>query len=78
MDRTFSFKERFIGLPNSSSNGLYAPLTLGAPRFLNHTDYKTFKKTKEEKELTNMIKAQHKTELIQSYGKGNTNRKMNP
>jgi len=73
-----SFRERFIGLPNPSTRGLYAPLTLGAPEFLHPVNYKEFKKSKDEKQATNDIKSDHKRRLIEAYGKGNTNRKMNP
>jgi len=78
MNITFSFRERFFGLPNTKAGGLYAPLTIGSPQILNGIDRSTFKKSKDEKELIRIIKAQHKDELIKSYGKGNTNRKMNP
>lgn len=73
----FSFRERFIGLPNPHSNGLYAPLTLGCPAFTNYVDYKVFKKNLEERVRTAEIKAAHKRDLIRAYGKGNTKGKMN-
>ena len=47
---SFTFRERFIGVHDSYSNALYAPLTLGAPIFLNPVNYSVFKKSKEEKE----------------------------
>lgn len=74
----FSFRERFIGLPNPHTKGLYAPLTVGAPLFLNPVDYNIFKKSKEEKEIVADIRKQHKRDLIKSYGVGKTNRHMNP
>lgn len=74
----FTFRERFVGTPNPISGGLYAPMTLPAPVFSHQTDYRLFKKTLAEKAEVSAIKAQHKRELIKQYGKGNTNRKINP
>jgi hypothetical protein len=74
----FSFRERFIGLPNPASGGLYAPVTLPAPRQSHQADYKVFKKTLEEKVEAMAVRAQHKRELIACFGAGNTNRRMNP
>lgn len=74
----FTFRERFVGLPNPIGGGLYAPSTLPAPKYSHQADYRLFKKTLVEKVEVAAIKAQHKRELIKQYGKGNTNRKMNP
>lgn len=72
----FSYKERFFGSQKGGSN--YAPMTIGSPEYISQVDYKVFKKEDSEKLQLAVIKAQHKRELIKSYGKGNTNRKMNP
>lgn len=74
----FTFKERFVGLPNPIAGGLYAPSTIPAPKYSHQTDYRMFKKTLAEKVEVATIRAQHKRELIKCYGKGNTNRRMNP
>jgi hypothetical protein len=72
----FSHRERFFALQKGGSN--YAPLTLGAPAHTMDVDYSTFKKDAREKVELAAIKAQHKRELIKSYGKGNTRNRMNP
>lgn len=72
-----TFRERFYGLPNPHSGGLYAPLTVGAAKYIHPVDYKVFKKSLEEKVNLAVIKAIHKKELLKAYGKGNTNRKIN-
>ena len=73
----FSYRERFIGLPNPITGGLYAPLTLGYSKYIHTVDYKVFKKSREEKSETSLIKAKHKHDLLQAYGKGNIGKKLN-
>ena len=59
----FSFRERFVGAKNSVTDNLYAPLTLGCPVFTNNVDYKTFKKTKDEKLAVSLAKSRYKQDL---------------
>lgn len=44
-----SFRERFIGEPSKTSNGWYAPSTIGTPGIVQQVDYSVFKQTPEEK-----------------------------
>lgn len=72
----FSYKERFVGGQKGGNN--YAPMTIGSPEYTTQVDYSVFKKDNLEKVKLAVTKAEHKRQLIKSYGKGNTNRKMNP
>lgn len=71
-----SHRERFIGFPNPIG-GLFAPLTIGAPAFLNIVDYETFKKTKDEKLEIKIVKGLHKKDLEKVYGIGKIGRHLN-
>lgn len=73
----FTFRERFIGTSNPIGGGLYAPLTIGSPEMTHPVDYSVFKKTKQEKLDVQLIKSQHKKDLLKAYGKGNIGRKLN-
>lgn len=72
----FTHRERFHGF--SRGGQTFAPMSLGTAALTNYIDYKTFEKTKEEKDLVALIKRQHKQELIKCYGAGNTRNHMNP
>ena len=70
----FSFRERFLGF--SKGGNAYAPMTLGAPAYVDSVDYSTFKKDAKEKVKLAIIKAQHKKEIMRVHGNGS--KKINP
>lgn len=64
-----SFRERFFGLPNPLG-GNFAPSTVGAPELTHPVDYSIFKKTKDEKKETKIVKNWHKEKLREAYPDG--------
>ena len=54
----FSIKERFLNYSKGKSS--YAPMTLGAPKYIYDVDYNVFRKTHKEKLQCSIMKAQYK------------------
>jgi hypothetical protein len=72
--KMFSFRERFLGF--SKGGNTYAPMTIGAPEYIDSVDYSVFKKDAKEKIELAVIKAQHKKEIARVHGNGS--KRLNP